>query len=304
MFTQIPNIPYSNIHGVLEAVQPLEKVAIKTKIGSLIPIYKVEDQGRKRLTPVKIDTCGKVKSLQLQEATTITTTVGDLSAEFVTFYQSGNVRRLFPLNGKLSGYWSEENEYNIAKTINIPTSIGTIKVKPIYVHFYESGELKSITFWPKERVEIDSPIGLVKIKTGISFYKLGQIKSFEPDSPITIKSPIGNIEAYDPDPVGINGEKNSLTFRENGDIETISTIHTGITVIDKYKIQNTFSPYLQSSRCSDSILEIKPLIIEFRNKEVIFKHGFKTIGNTTLSSIYALNKFEVDESVTEKSSCH
>ncbi len=304
MFTQIPNIPYSNIHGVLEAVQPLGEVAIKTKIGSLIPIYEVEDQGRKRLTPVKIDTFGKVKSLQLQEATTIKTTVGDLSAEFITFYQSGQIRRLFPLNGKLSGYWSEENEYNLANTINITTPIGDIKVKPIYVHFYESGELKSITFWPKERVKINSPIGLVKIKTGISFYKSGKIKSFEPASPIMVKSPIGNLEAYDPDPVGINGEKNSLTLKENGDLETISTIYSGVTVIDNSNIKKTFSPYLQRSRCNDSVFEIKPLIIEFRENEIIFKHGFKTIGNTALSSIFVLKKFEVEEPITEKSSCH
>lgn len=304
MFKDIPNIPYSNIHGTIESIQPLAKTFIETSVGSLIPVYKIEDQGRKKLTPVKIDSSGKIKSLQLQEATIIKTSVGDLSTEFITFYPDGSVRRLFPLNGKLSGFWSEENEYKLAKKIEIPTAIGSIKVKPIYIHFYKTGELKSITFWPKEKVEITIPIGTLKIKTGISFYKSGKVKSFEPDSEVLIKSPIGNIKAYDPDPVGINGEKNSLSFNENGELQAVSTISTQIAVTNSCGIENLYSPYLQRSMCNDKNFVITPLIIEFKDMEIIFKHGFRTIGKTNLSDFYVLETYTADKPIVEVQSCH
>jgi len=295
MFNQVPNISYSNIHGVLESIQPLDKVAISTKVGTLIPIYRVEDHGRKKLTPVKVDPLGRVKSLQLQDVTQVSTTVGEIPTEFITFYPSGNIRRVFPLNGKLSGYWSEDNEYNLAKIISIKTMVGTISVKPIYVHFYETGELKSITFWPKERVLINTRYGEIKIKTGISFYKSGRVKSFEPDSQLSIETPIGNLLAYDPDPIGINGEKNSLSFNEEGDVITISTISSEVIVVDNKGMENIFTPDVQPSRCDDEIFILMPLKIEFHGDEVIFKYGFKTIGKSKKNSEFIIKEFTSDK---------
>lgn len=297
MFTKIKNIPYPDIHGVLDAVQPLEEIVIKTKSGLLIPVYKVEDQGRMKLTPVKLDSEGKIKSLQMQNSTNIKTSVGNISAEFITFYPSGNLRRLFPLNGKLSGFWSEDNEYKLAKSITIPTPIGDISVKPIYIHFYETGELKSITFWPKEKIKINTIDGSISIKTGISFHKSGTLRSYEPECPIMVKSPIGDIEAYDPDPLGINGEKNSLSYNYNGELQTVSTIRSEVTVINNLGEKFTFSPKPQPSRCSDTIFVLLPLKLEFKQNKVVFSHGFKTIGTVSIFAEYKIKPFETDVKV-------
>ena len=304
MFAKVSNIPYSNIHGILEAVQPLEEVKIETKIGSLIPVYEIEDMGRMRLTPVKIDKSGKIKSMQLQEATLINTSVGKISTEFITFYPSGHIRRLFPLNGKLSGYWSEQNEYDLAKEIALPTPIGIISVKPIYVHFYETGELQSVTFWPKERLEIKTPFGLVKVKTGISFYKSGKLKSFEPESEITLPTVLGNISSFDPDPMGINGEKNSLALNENGSIQALATIKSEVHVINIDGTESIYKPNVQASRCNDEIFVVLPLIIEFNTNEITFKHGFKTIGIASKDSIFTLKDFSTEKNTVCVSSCH
>jgi hypothetical protein len=142
----------------------MEKLDIKTTLGPLIPIYDVEDHGRKKLTPVKLHKNGRIKSMSLQNATVVNTPIGELSVELVTFYESGAVRRVFPLNGKLSGYWTERNEYKLAQTLPIATPIGILDVKPIYIQFHETGELKSILLWPMERVSINTPVGNITIK--------------------------------------------------------------------------------------------------------------------------------------------
>ncbi|MBN2617518.1 MAG: hypothetical protein JXR64_04325 [Spirochaetales bacterium] len=278
---------YRDIHGVLEAIQPLERIEIKTKIGSLVPVYKVEDHGRMKLVPIKVDSTGKIKSFQLQEPTEIATSVGSITCEFVTFYESGAIKRVFPLNGKLSGYWSQENEYKLAKLISIPTPLGNIRVKPIYLHFYETGEIKSITFWPGEIVELPTPSGIINIKTGISFYKNGSLKSYEPNEIIEIETSIGVIEAFDPDPMGINGEKNSLSFTESGNVLTLSTVSKEIDVI-KDGAKHRYSPLKQLSRCSDSVYVTLPLNIEFNGESVIFKHINKVIGIEPLTAWFTV----------------
>ena len=35
---------------------------------------------------------------------------GDYQAELITFYEDGNVKRVFPLYGQISAYWSVEEE--------------------------------------------------------------------------------------------------------------------------------------------------------------------------------------------------
>lgn len=291
MFDKIKHITYTDIHGVLEATQPFEEIILETFVGPLIPVYKIEDQGRKKLTPVKFYPEGRIKSLQLQEGMDIETSIGVFSTEFITFYPSGEMCRLFQLNGKLSGYWSEENEYNLAESMNIPSPIGDIFGKPMYVHFYETGQLKSITYWPQESVLVESDYGTLNIKTGISFYPCGSLKSYEPSEPIIVSTPIGNIEAYDPDPMGINGEQNSLKFKLNTDILALSTIKSEVIIINGSGYKETYSPQEVSSRCSDEKFVVQPLKIEFADDKIIFRHGFKIVGSTPKDSVIVLQDF-------------
>ncbi|MGL1890974.1 MAG: hypothetical protein OCD02_05070 [Spirochaetaceae bacterium] len=303
MFQDIKHIKYSNINGDLESIQPFEEVKIKTSIGTIIPVYNVEDMGRKKLTPIKFDLDGNIKSLQLQDVKKIKTSIGMFLTEFITFYASGEMCRLFQLNGKLSGFWSEQNEYDLAKTIKISTPIGDIIGKPIYIHFYKSGELKSITFWPKERVSVQGEYGLFEIKTGISFHPCGSLKSYEPVEPIIVHTALGNIEAFDPDPVGINGERNSLEFNTSGDILRLSTIKSQVMVIDDDGNSEIFAPVEIISRCNDELFVIQPLNIEFSDDEVIFRYGFKIAGKASRNLVFVLQEFSPQNQLASVGCC-
>ncbi len=296
LFQFIKHTHYLDSNGVVEAVQPLECVEIETTLGRLVPIYEVEDHGRKKLTPVKMYKNGMVKSMSLQNATVVHTSVGEISAELVTFYESGAVRRVFPLNGKLSGYWTERNEYKLAKTLSIPTFIGTISVKPIHIQFYETGELKSISMWPMEKVTIDTPIGKVKIKKGVSFHTNGALASCEPDIPVPVKTPLGTIEAHDPDPDGMK-EANSLSFTEDGELAGLSTIKTVVNSIDNGR-GYSFAPAVERSMCSDTQFTIQPLKIAFHDDVYTFRNGLKPHNAVSSSAEFSLVPFHTEKSLT------
>ena len=41
------------------------------------------------------------------------------TAEQVSFYESGALKRIFPLNGTLSGYWTQEDEAKLATPLTL-----------------------------------------------------------------------------------------------------------------------------------------------------------------------------------------
>lgn len=295
IFESIKHTCYLDSEGIVEAVQPFEKVEIETSIGRLVPIYEVEDHGRKKLTPVKMYKNGQVKSMGLQNATVVDTSVGPISAELVTFYESGAVRRLFPLNGKLSGYWTEKNEYGLAQTLSIPTSIGTVAVKPIYVQFHETGELKSISLWPLERVKIKTPVGNIKVKKGFSFYKNGALASCEPHAPVLVETPLGTVEAHDPDPDGLT-ESNSLTFTEESKLAGLSTIRTVVNSEEDGR-GFSFSPMVERSMCSDTAFVVRPLKIAFHEDIITFRNGMRPRKSVSSSAQFSLASFVTDKSL-------
>jgi hypothetical protein len=302
-FQAIRHMNYLDRDGNPDAVQPFEEIQMETQAGTLVPIYEVEDHGRKNLAPVRLFKNGNPKSIPLQNATVIKTSVGEISTELVTFYESGAICRLFPLNGKLSGYWSEKNEYKLTKELVIPTQLGVIKVRPIYLHFYETGELKSITFWPAERVEIKTPLGVITVKTGISFHKSGALSSCEPHQPLLVDTPLGSIEAYDPDPNGMNGESNSLSFNEHGKIIGLSTTKTVVVVTDKDNAITSFSPLVQRSRCSDTAFIVEPLKIKFIENEIVFRNGRRPKQSIPATAHIELKPFTTEKNINCAGSC-
>lgn len=289
-FDTIHHDSYFDNDGIVDAVQPFEKIEMETAVGRLVPIYEVEDHGRKKLTPVKLHKNGSVKSMSLHDSVVVDTSVGKVSVELITFYESGSVRRVFPLNGKLSGYWTESNEYKLAETLSIPTGVGNIHVKPIYLQFYETGELHSIAFWPWEKVTIPTPIGRITIKKGVSFFKNGALASCEPDTPVSVETPLGTVEAHDPDPDGMNGETNSLSFTEQGRIAGLSTIKTVVTSVDNDAGQS-FSPAVERSMCSDTEFTVRPLKIAFNGDVYTFRIGRRRPKEVSSSAVFSLAPF-------------
>ncbi len=253
-----------NIHSPYE---------IKTQAGVLSPLYSVEDMGRRKMAPLYLYENGTVKNISLQGQSLVDTSLGALPAEKLTFYENGAVKRVFPLNGRLSGFWTEKNETKLAEEIDLQTPVGIVPVKPISILFYDSCELRSITFWPEEVVRLNTPLGKCNARVGVSFYKSGAMRSFEPAKPTMLETPIGFVEAFDPDPEGIYGDINSVQFHEDGRLKSVLTANTQISVIDKSGNGQNYAPTKRRGYCSDLVLETVPMLIEFDNDKVRFNNS-------------------------------
>lgn len=96
-----------NRHGNIDTVNVGEKIILETSVGNLVPRYTLDEQSRKKESPVRFYKTGQLKSVPLEEPTDIATPVGMIQAELVTFYKSGALWRIFPLDGRISGYWTQ-----------------------------------------------------------------------------------------------------------------------------------------------------------------------------------------------------
>ena len=83
---------------------------ISTQYGDLIPQYTDDDLRKREILPVEYHPSGALKAVPLETQTIIATPAGDIPAELISFHENGTISRIFPLNGKLSGYWSQEDE--------------------------------------------------------------------------------------------------------------------------------------------------------------------------------------------------
>ena len=258
-------------NGAIKCCTLSEKNIFKTEYGELVPLYKI-DTRRRLKSSVGFYENGNIKKIYLQDKVYIKTDIGLFSAELLLFHKNGKIRKIFPLDGDITGFWPVKKEYDLAEKIKIKTPIGTINEKIIGVNFYESGKLRSITFWPGDIVDIETPIGKKTARIGISFYESGALKSFEPAKLTKVSTPIGEILAYDVAPLGIHGDTNSITFYEEGDIKSLYTSSDEV-VIEKGETRHRYSPVYRRSMCNDKLKEIVPLKIEFSEKEVIFNDG-------------------------------
>ena len=250
-----------------------ERFELKTPVGNVIPQYLVDDHGRRALKPATFYDNGILKKAPLQEAVLVETKYGKISAELVMFYDDGTLKKLFPLNGKLSGYWGEKDEFALTQDLELTLPCGTIKAKPINLTFYKNGTIKSITLWPQETVEIQTPIGAMRVHVGISFYEDGSVKSVEPVEPHTVETKIGPISAYDNDPEGIIGDINSLQFNEQGEVTALSTTKNAIILKNPAGGQIKYAPSEKESLCSENVSVTIPLQIEFTNEMIRFNHS-------------------------------
>ncbi len=260
-----------------------ERVEIETPVGDIVPQYSVDDHGRRVLRPVCFYDNGNIKKAPLQEPALIETKYGKISAELVMFYDDELLKKLFPLNGKLSGYWGEKDEYTLAKELELRLPCGEIRAKLINVVFYKNGNIKSITLWPQETVEVETPAGKMRVKVGISFYEDGSVKSAEPAQPYAVETRIGEISAYDNDPEGIMGDINSLKFDRHGEVTALSTINNVIIVKSVSGEQTRYAPSEKESLCSEKTTITVPLQIEFINGKVRF--------NKNVSDEYNLSEY-------------
>ncbi len=240
---------------------------VETAYGVLVPQYDNSEVRRKFTKSLSFYESGQIKSISLHNQTVIDTPAGTLPAELITFYESGAIKRIFPLNGKISGYWSEKDEYSMAEIVTFDLHFGKLTTKIICVHFYENGSINSLTLWPGDSLKIPSPAGAINTRIGLSLYPDGSIKSLEPDHPIIVDTPIGKISAFDTAAIGIHGDTNSLCFNENGSIKSIVT-SSDIVRVHKNSKMMIYSPGFRPSMLDSTKNELVPLRLYFQNKSI------------------------------------
>lgn len=197
-----------------------------------IPRYSEPDQRTKNREIVSYYNNGAVKSIYLEGIQKVNTPLGMLDAEMITFYEDGSVCRVFPLYGQISGFWTEEQERELIPDAEITVGENIIKGKVSNYCFYQTGALKSLTMWPGEIFAIKWQEKMITGHWGIRFYETGEIASIEPALPTSILVGSMTFLAFDPQAVGISGDNNSLKFYQNGEVQELISVTTGIKAVD------------------------------------------------------------------------
>ncbi|MFA6962094.1 MAG: hypothetical protein WC205_15170 [Opitutaceae bacterium] len=239
---------------------------IQTPAGEIIPQYRVAELGerqKKHRSSLSFFENGQLKSASLDRAMPLQTPMGIFSAEFVTFYEDGSLNRLFPLNGQVDGYWSEKNEGAMAEVWNFDLPVGRFSAKIISLHFYPGGALKSVTLWPGQQIRLETPAGLMDIRTGFSLYENGLIRSVEPAVPVELTTPIGLVKAFDAEMIGMNADQSSIQFSPAGLLSSVKTIHTGIKVASSDQVATIIEPLETTSLIDINEMRTVPMQVDF-----------------------------------------
>ncbi|QOX64826.1 hypothetical protein FRZ06_16465 [Anoxybacterium hadale] len=209
--------------GTVKSCMLSEENKISTCCGDLVPRFTGGEARQKFTGALTFYESGEIKRISLENQTIIATPLGLYPAELLTFYKSGALYRFFPLNGKLSGYWTEQDESALLVPLEIKLSSGSFTAKIIGCSFYENGSLRSVTLWPGQQITLKAWNIEYSVRIGFSLYENGQVKSLEPGKPVLVKTPIGEMIAYDDSALGIHADTNSLCFDDQGDIIALTT---------------------------------------------------------------------------------
>ncbi len=272
---------------------------IITKYGAFQPQFEDDGVRRKYKSPVTYYETGAVESITLQTQSEVRTNIGILPAERLLFYPDGSLRRLFPLDGKISAYWTEEDERQLAQEMCFQLPFGNVRAKVISLLFYNEGEIKSITLWSRQTVRLMTPIEKVNVRIGISLYRSGAIRSCEPASVTPVETPIGTIRAFDPTAIGIHGDSNSLVFTDDGKVASVVTSVDQIQILTKDGEHIQWEPGLKQNLFQPEVMDIIPLQIVFYQDELevrYYQHQHKNVGNR---SNYSSQKLSDRYSLTD-----
>jgi len=165
--------------GELLGLSLREPNVILTHAGELVPFY-TETPRRKNKFAVEYYKNGMLKAVAMEEQQEVLTPIGELPAELITFYDSGEVLRVFPLDGKISGYWSEEEERALHIPLSFEFDFAKFTARIDSICFYQSGSIRSITLFPGERITVQTDMGEVESNAGFSLNEDGSLKSLAP----------------------------------------------------------------------------------------------------------------------------
>ena len=201
----------------------MKRTVLDTPVGKLVPFYEISDGRQKNRPSVEYYKSGDIYSIYLQEQTIIDTPIGKVPAELITFYENGGIKRIFPLYGQLSGFWTEEQEYELASSFDFVIQGERKKIKPLCIQFFESGKVCSITIWSKERLTIHTLYGDITTDLGVEFYETGEIKSIEPVIGTKLSIPgKGIIYPYNFFRLRMHADDNTLKFDRQGHLAMVN----------------------------------------------------------------------------------
>lgn len=209
--------------GTPQDCRMLAQDTVPTPHGWLEPLFEAEDVRRSDVKSFSLYPNGMWRSLELREQTPVPTPLGDLPAEWLSWHENGKLKRILLRKGKLSGYWTEQDEQKLAHTVTLALPCGSVSAKVQGLRFYPSGACESITLWPGETLRLPTPIGALPVRFGCAFYESGALRSCEPARPVPVLTPVGQIPAYDPAASAICGDTNSLSFLEDGSVAALLT---------------------------------------------------------------------------------
>lgn len=250
--------------GKIKGVRLGEKNVIVTHAGELYPFYGDDSPRRKYKSTVTFHPNGMIRAVSLEKMQDVMTPVGELPAELVTFYDTGELKRVFPLDGKISGFWTEEDERPLNIPLNFDFEFASFSGIITGICFYKSGDIRSLTLFPGETVDIKTAgSGTLSARQGFSLYEDGKLKSLEPALPTKVLTPAGALSAYDPNAIGVNADSNSLRFDEQGRI--LSLISSSDKVFANRKSDGASFLFSTKTRkdVDNETLEIIPVKISF-----------------------------------------
>jgi len=258
-------------NGALATVFTHAPTQLKTPVGKIIPAYNFSSERRKYIPSAKFFATGDLQAINLDKQMEIKTSMGNFLCEYISFYPCGSPHRLLHLNGKLSGYWSEAQETALAQISVLNLPCGLIKTKIMTLNLYDTGTLSSITLFPDTVIEVSTNMGYLKTRIGLSFYPSGALRSLEPAAPIEIETPLGKVRAFDTNPIGVTGDKNSLQWDEIGVICACKTTDN-ITISFADGSVKSLEAKTTLSMCSDDVMVKVPYTISW-NKSMVCIEG-------------------------------
>lgn len=254
--------------GTLKSCNFNEENRLRTACGVLVPRYGPETARSKYVKAAGFYPDGRLRRIALEKTTGVQSPIGEFPAELLTFYKDETICRIFPLNGRISGFWTEEDEEKLAVPLHFSFDFGEFSARIIGIHFYAGGGIRSITLFPKERISLRLPFGEVQVRCGFSLYENGALQSLEPAEPTPVPTPIGTLHAFDSNPVGITADKNSLWLEPDGAVTRLSTVTDKIVVQTPEARLETVAPPQKTSPLDDRSTVTMPIAAEFTDETV------------------------------------
>lgn len=293
--------------GAVRSCQLKERNEVPTSCGSLIPRFGPETIRNKSVPSVSFERDGSLRSVSLEKQQEIATPLGNYPAEFVTFYPSGALKAFFPVNGKITGFWTQKDEGELCPKLDFCLSCGAFSAKVSCVRFYEDGALRSMTLWPGENVLLRTNQGPLPARFGFALFEDGTLESIEPPYPIAVETPVGVIEAFDCQALGITGDVNSLSFWKDGSMRSVATSHDRVDVIEGAGKTISYGPAQVPNPLLENKTMVSPLRLTFgqaAGKHIVsFSNGVKEGSHELTSACFRVftGKGKSTESIRDTS---